>query len=190
MSRKRKITLGVLAVILVFCLWYTRPRSFEELVGDGRVKSISMSASIFVFEEGLPHYDTWGVDSFEGRETVNEELEALLKSCKYRVSLRTLFQFLDGFLNDFLDIYALPKGEGEPRVHLDAVLDNDSIVFARYSGATVTLTVDYRHIFVKAVDKEIADKLLAYAQEVGVQYENKYKGKGVYHDTEQNAYLQ
>lgn len=172
MSRKRKITLGVLAVILVFFLWYTRPRSFEELVGDGRVKSISMSASIFVFEEGLPHFDTWGVDSLEGREAVNEELEALLKSCKYRVSLRTLFQFLDGFLNDFLDIYALPKGEGEPIVHLAAVLDNDSSVFASYRGATVTLTAD-RRMFVKAVDKEIADRLLAYAQEFGVKSENK-----------------
>ena len=114
MSRKRKITLGVLAVILVFCLWYTRPRSFEELVGDGRVKSISMTASTLVFGDGLPHYDTWTVDSYEGREIVNEELEAILKSCKYRVSLRTLFQFLDGFLNDFLDIYAPPKDEMDP----------------------------------------------------------------------------
>lgn len=172
MSRKRKITLGVLAVILVFFLWYTRPRSFEELVGDGRVKSISMSASIFVFEEGLPHFDTWGVDSLEGREAVNEELEALLKSCKYRVSLRTLFQFLDGFLNDFLDIYAPPKGENEPIIDLVAVLDNGSSVFAVYRGATVTLEAD-RRMFVKAVDKEIADKLLAYAQEFGVQSENK-----------------
>ena len=168
MSRKRKITLGVLAVILVFFLWYTRPRSFEELVGDGRVKSISMSASIFVFEEGLPHFDTWGVDSLEGREAVNEELEALLKSCKYRVSLRTLFQFLDGFL----DIYAPPKGENEPIIDLVAVLDNDSSVWMVYRGATVTLTAD-RCMFVKAVDKEIADRLLAYAQEFGVKSENK-----------------
>lgn len=167
-SRKRKIGLGVLAVLIVFCLWYTRPRSFEELVGDGRVKSISMVTSIYVFEEGLPHFDVWTVDSHEGREAVNEELEALLKSCKYRVSLRTLFQFLDGFL----DIYAPPKGENEPIIDLVAVLDNDSSVFAVYRGATVTLEAD-RRMFVKAVDKEIADKLLAYAQEFGVQSENK-----------------
>ena len=70
MSRKRKIGLGVLAVLIVFCLWYTRPRSFEELVGDGRVKSISMTASTLVFGDGLPHYDTWTVDSYEGREIV------------------------------------------------------------------------------------------------------------------------
>jgi hypothetical protein len=171
-SRKRKIGLGVLAVLIVFCLWYTRPRSFEELVGDGRVKSISMVTSIYVFEEGLPHFDVWTVDSHEGREAVNEELEALLKSCKYRVSLRTLFQFLDGFLNDFLDIYAPPKGENEPIIDLVAVLDNDSSVFAVYRGASVTLEAD-RRMFVKAVDKEIADKLLAYAQEFGVQSENK-----------------
>ncbi len=172
MSRKWKVTLGVLAVVVVFCLWYTRPRSFEELVGDGRVKSISMVTSIYVFEEGLPHYDVWTVDSHEGREAVNEELEALLKSCKYRVSLRTLFQFLDGFLDDFLDIYAPPKGENEPIIDLVAVLDNDSSVFAVYRGASATLEAD-RRMFVKAVDKEIADKLLAYAQEFGVQSENK-----------------
>lgn len=171
-SRKRKIGLGVLAVLIVFCLWYTRPRSFDDLIGDGRVKSISMVTSIYVFEEGLPHYDVWTVDSHEGREAVNEELEALLKSCKYRVSLRTLFQFLDGFLDDFLDIYAPPKGENEPIIDLVAVLDNDSSVFAVYRGAAVTLTAD-RRMFVKAVDKEIADKLLAYAQEFGVRSENK-----------------
>ncbi len=172
MSRKRKITLGVLAVILVFCLWYTRPRSFEELVGDRRVKSISMTASTLVFGDGLPHYDTWTVDSYEGREIVNEELEAILKSCKYRVSLRTLFQFLDGFLNDFLDIYAPPKDEMDPWISLGAVLDDDSSVWMVYRGATITLTAD-RCMFVKAVDKEIADRLLAYAQEFGVQSENK-----------------
>ena len=171
-SRKRKIGLGVLAVLIVFCLWYTRPRSFDDLIGDGRVKSISMVTSIYVFEEGLPHYDVWTVDSHEGREAVNEELEAILKSCKYRVSLRTLFQFLDGFLNDFLDIYAPPKDEMDPWISLGAVLDDDSSVWMVYRGATVTLTAD-RRMFVKAVDKEIADKLLAYAQEFGVQSENK-----------------
>ena len=108
------------------------------------------------------------MDSLEGREAVNEELEALLKSCKYRVSLRTLFQFLDGFL----DIYAPPKGENEPIVDLVAVLDNDSSVFAVYRGAALTLEADCRMI-VNAVDKEIGNKLLAYAQEFGVQSENK-----------------
>ena len=44
MSRKWKITLGVLAVVVVFCLWYTRPRSFEELVGDVEFQNFSMVA--------------------------------------------------------------------------------------------------------------------------------------------------
>ena len=162
MSRKRTITLGVLAVILVFFLWYTRPRSFEELVGDGRVKSISMSASIFVFEEGLPHFDTWGVDSLEGREAVNEELEALLNSCKYRVSLRSFFTFLDSFRGS----YSIPGDKGDPFIVWGAVLEDGSTVSAQYRGSTVSITTDNR-IIAKATDKEIGDKLAAYIQEFG-----------------------
>ena len=161
-SRKRKIGLGVLAVLIVFCLWYTRPRSFDDLIGDGRVKSISMVTSIYVFEEGLPHYDVWTVDSHEGREAVNEELEALLKSCKYRVSLRSFFTFLDSFRGS----YSIPGDKGDPFIVWGAVLEDGSTVSAQYRGSTVSITTDNR-IIAKATDKEIGDKLAAYIQEFG-----------------------
>ena len=93
MSRKRKITLGVLAVILVFFLWYTRPRSFEELVGDGRVKSISMSASIFVFEEGLPHFDTWANFQKQNSEESITLLESVWGTIGYKCGKYECQQF-------------------------------------------------------------------------------------------------
>lgn len=47
MSKKRKIILVILVVLIVFCLWYTRPRRFEELAGDGEIKSMAAAAVIF-----------------------------------------------------------------------------------------------------------------------------------------------
>lgn len=74
MSKKRKIVLGILAVLIVFCLWYTRPRSFEDLAGDGKIKSISVITIATDFRGGLPGFDVWMVDSQEGPESTCEEL--------------------------------------------------------------------------------------------------------------------
>ena len=70
MKKKTKIVLVVLAVVLVFCLWYTRPRSFEELAGDGRITSVSISAGIAGNRNGEAYTHAWIVDSNEGRDYV------------------------------------------------------------------------------------------------------------------------
>ena len=95
MSRKWKITLGVLAVVVVFCLWYTRPRSFEKLVGDVEFQNFSMVAITMDNKGGKMVSDSWQLDSYEGREDTVRVLKDILQSCQYRVSLRSLLPCSD-----------------------------------------------------------------------------------------------
>ena len=70
MKKKTKIILAVLAVVLVFCLWYTRPRSFEKLAGDGNITYISIVA----IENGPPPNSVWGVDGDKDHGDVIKEV--------------------------------------------------------------------------------------------------------------------
>lgn len=158
MSRKWKITLGVLAVVVVFYLWYTRPRSFEELVGDVEFQNFSMVAITMDNKGGKMVSDSWQLDSYEGREDTVRVLKDILQSCQYRVSLRSLLPFSDNFSGS-VDI-------GTPMIQLIAGLEDESSFFAFYRGETVMLSTD-KTIIAKAVDKDIGDKLLAYTQEFG-----------------------
>ena len=55
MSKKWKITLGVLAVLVIFCLWYTRPRSFEELVLSGKIDNMAFGSGHRLFQRPDRH---------------------------------------------------------------------------------------------------------------------------------------
>ena len=157
MKKRTQIILAVLAAILVFCLWYTRPRSFEELAGDGNMISVSVTAQISGVEKGKPYINIWTVNSQEDRNHVNTGIEEILKSCKYRVSLRSLFPFPSA--------YDIP-GKGDILIHIAAVMEDGSSFFGIYKGATATLEFN-KIVVVQAADKDISEKLLAYTQEFG-----------------------
>ena len=155
MKKKTKIVLVVLAVVLVFCLWYTRPRSFEELAGKGSITSVSMIG----VEYGKPYINVWMVDGDEDHGYVNSGIEDILKSCKYRVSLRSLLPFPS--------VYDIP-GKGDVLINIAAVMEDGSFFTGNYKGSTATLKFD-KTVVVQATDKDISEKLLAYAQEFGWQ---------------------
>ncbi|MBD5162849.1 MAG: hypothetical protein HDT14_12730 [Oscillibacter sp.] len=157
MTKRRKATLAILVLALIFCLWYTRPRSFEDLAGEGNITSISVIAQIPGIETGEPYINVWTVDSQEDRDYVNSGIEDILKSCKYRVSLRSLFPFPS--------VYDIP-GKGEILINIAAVMDDGSFFTGNYKGATATLDFDKRMV-IQASDKSISEKLLAFAQEFG-----------------------
>lgn len=165
MSKKWKILLGVLAVLIVLCLWYTRPRSFEDLAGDWEVKSFAASAVDFGNRGGQAYSESWTVDDREGPENVCGELGAIMKSCKYRVSLwDSLLVNVRGLFSGWYS----PPGDknAHTMVQLGAVLEDESTVHAIYNGSTVTFMADST-LVARASDKEIGDKLLAYIQKFG-----------------------
>lgn len=157
MTKKKKAALAVLVLAVIFCLWYTRPRSFESLAGNGNITSVSMVAQTSEIENGDFSFNIWMVDSHEDRGYVNSGIEDILKSCKYRVSLRSLLPFPSS--------YEIP-GEGVILINIAAVMDDGSFFTGNYKGSTATLNFA-KTIVIQASDKSISEKLLAYAQEFG-----------------------
>lgn len=155
MSKKRKITFCVLAVILVFCFWYTRPRSFEDLSGAGEIRNYSMTASVSSTENGKAISETWTVNSYE--DGTGTALKEILSSCKYRASLRSLLPFPS---HDTI------RGEGNTMIHFGVVMDSGSDFTAIYKGQTATISFD-RTMVLKAEDQDISQKLLDFAKTYG-----------------------
>ena len=154
---KKKTALAVLALAVIFCLWYTRPRSLADIAGAGNITSVSVIAQIPGIENGDLSFNIWMVDSHEDRGYVTGGIEDILKSCKYRVSLRSLLPFPSA--------YEIP-GEGDILINIAAVMDDGSFFTGNYKGSTATLDFEKRMV-IQAADKEISEKLLAYAQEFG-----------------------
>lgn len=153
MSRKWKIALGVLAVLIVFCLWYTRPRSFGELAGGGEATFISMVA----MESNPPiGISAWEMDSDESRM---EEVIEILESSKYRASLIDLIPFL-------------PGPNATKQVNIVVTQDGDGFFWISCWGSVADFHFDDKKA-VYHLNDSVTEELFAYTQEFGVKVENK-----------------
>ena len=157
MRRKRKIALAVLAVIIVFCLWYTRPRSFDDLVGEGEFQNFSLIATKDSEPSGALQLDSSG-----GRGETAGALREILQSCQYRVSLRSLFP---------LPNLGAGRGSGETTILISAATGEDEWFTAAYQGAAAEFGSNGRTIFTRAQDQAIAEKILAFVKEYGQKWE-------------------
>ena len=155
MSRKWKITLGVLAVVVVFCLWYTRPRSFEELVGDGEFQNFSIITHTTEANTTERIKESW---QFDSHGEFGAELRDILQSCEYRVSLRSLLPFSDPG-----PVYE----DGNLTVLLSAVTGTEEGFTSMYCGTAATFSVHGRSILTQGQDPDISLKILAFVQEHG-----------------------
>ena len=155
MTRKRKIALGALTLVVIFCLWYTRPRSFGELAGDGKITFVSMLAIKSSPPAGI---SAWGLDGDESRSEVIREAAEILESGKYRASLINLILFL-------------PAPETTKKININVTQDNDSF-WIDFMGSTAVFHFDEQEI-VYNLNDSITEKLFAYTQEFGVKIENK-----------------
>lgn len=158
MNRKWKIALGVLTAIIVFCLWYTRPRNFDDLVGSGEFQNFSMLATVAWTSDGKAGSDTWQLDSYEGREETAGMLKNILQSCQYRVSLRSLLP-----LPNPGPIY----GEGNITISFMVVTGVEEGFGAICCGTAVEFTHGGRTFLTQVQDPDITEKILALAQEYG-----------------------
>ena len=154
MSRKWKIALGALAVVVIFCLWYTRPRSFEDLVGSGEFQNFSITTHTVEANATERNKENW---QFESRE-FGAELREILQSCEYRVSLRSLLPFPDPG-----PIY----GDGDATILLSAVTGTEEGFMSTYRGTAATFSVNGRTILTQVQDPDISQKIIAFVQEHG-----------------------
>ncbi len=155
MTRKWKIALGVLAFMVIFCLWYTRPRSFEDLVGDGEFQNFIIKTHAVEANATERIKEEW---QFDSRGEFEAELREILQSCKYRVRLRSLLPFTNPE-----PIY----GDGSVTVFLLAVTGTEENFSSTYRGTAATFRVNGRTILTQVQDPDILQKILAFVQEHG-----------------------
>ena len=157
MSKRRKITFVVLAVILVFCLWYTRPRSFNELVGDSEIENFTIITTTPVFKNGRPDFEVWTLEVQEnGQETA--AFREILQNSRYRASLINL-------IPSFLDNGTV-FGKGDSIIHFGIVLEDGEVALAICRGYGVTFKLD-RNWKTRATDRNISEKIMALVQQYG-----------------------
>lgn len=93
MSRKRifAIAAAVLAVIALFCLWYTRPVSAEQVMGGMPVDNFSGILNESYLKDGIGGFDTWLLkDGLDGGTPEYRETMDILGRATYRAHLRNL----------------------------------------------------------------------------------------------------
>ena len=108
-AHKKQIPLIALAVILLFCLWYTRPKSWNDLTTDyGTVREVNASVSIWEYDDSMKHISHHYALEVGGDTDAAKELLALLEDNSYRPMLRTLLPLdsLEGGDYDGIEINA------------------------------------------------------------------------------------
>lgn len=149
MTRKWKAALGALALVVIFCLWYARPRNFGELAGDGKITFIS----ILAMESNPPvGISVWGLDGDESRSEVIREATELLESSKYRASLLNLISFL-------------PAPEAAKKININVTQGND-FFWMDLMGSTAVFHFDEQEI-VYNLNDSVTEKLFTYTQKFG-----------------------
>ncbi len=113
LSHKKPLILIALAVVILFCLWFTRPQNWSDLSGDyGAPREINANLTLWEFSgpssPTTQHY-TLEVD---GTSDAAKELLDLLEENRYRLMLRSLFPInaLEGGDYEGLEINAAILG--------------------------------------------------------------------------------
>ena len=95
--KKLAIAAAVLAVVVLACLWYTRPRSWDGLTNAGSEEVTSLSANLLVYyfhsdEEGnIDHgWDVWLTQADQSEGPATQAIVEAFQSCTYRKSLKNL----------------------------------------------------------------------------------------------------
>ena len=128
---KKKVLLtaaALLAAAVLFCLWYTRPRSWTELAGIDEVDAISGSLKEFRLSEHgetAPPLDHWKLDEIEDGAEASDLIQNALKESSYRADLGNL-------RNDTPFPRTILHGKGSDVIHL----------VLHHQTGTVTLDVD------------------------------------------------
>ena len=91
-AHKKKLILIALAVVILFCLWYTRPKSWNDLAGScGEVQEVSAGVRIWWYDDALEHQSQSYSLRVDGDSDTAKELLLLLENNRYRRMLQTIF---------------------------------------------------------------------------------------------------
>ena len=76
---------AVVTVLIVFLLWYTRPRSWESISYNGDLTRFSAVVHTYEFSGDTGGFKTYELDEEDGLEAPGQQILALLEEATYRV---------------------------------------------------------------------------------------------------------
>lgn len=79
----------LLAAVLAFCLWYTRPQSWAELTGITD-QSDALSGRYLTYSGELADIVSWDLDEVDGGDDIAQKILNELNAVSYRASLRNI----------------------------------------------------------------------------------------------------
>lgn len=134
----------VVAVLAVFCLWYTRPRSWAELAGSDKVDAVSGSLMECSFRpsenwETDPPWDNWRLEEAAGDADAARLILNALRGSSYRADLGNLRNYTP-FPREILE------GKGSDTIHLTLFTQQrrQYISFTLDSGGQVNIYTSWQ----------------------------------------------
>lgn len=159
MTKKKRIfiVLAIIAALAVaFCLWYTRPRTFDDLL-DGRTVTDLAAAGIFMDNvNGKMESHSYSLSQTEQSKEAAQGFAEILSGSRYRASLRSFFPMPTSF-----------DSFGPFSISGVVILDDGSDLFITVLGPTVLFSGD-GFPSIASADKDLAQRLFDYLAEHGV----------------------
>lgn len=159
---KKKVCLivfaAILALLILFVVLYTWPKDIEQLVGEVNIERLSAGAMTSEIRAGVTYTDQWQLSSEQADEQVIAELTQMLKSTKYRTSLRTLF-----YRNSIV-------GATGYSVMLSAIMEDGRPMVIYFLGSDVIFIFDYQTVWTTSVNKDLYRELVDYIAQTGTEY--------------------
>ena len=158
---KKKVCLfvfaAILALLILFAIIYTWPKDIENFVGDVNIEQLTAGAMTTGIQAGSTYFDQWQLSAEQADETVVAELTALLKSTKYRTSLRTLF-----LRNSVVSSTGYS-------VMLSVIMEDGRPMSIYFLGSDVLFSFNYQSVWASSVNKDLYRELLEYIAQTGTK---------------------
>ena len=177
-KRNRKIICveSALAVIVLFCLWYTRPRSWDSLAGTDEMVAVSGNLTNmrpYLGEGEIPsdwdYWEFWVLDKVDSGDPAAQLILDALNKSSYRASLGNLRNYTP-FPQDYVN------GKSVYSLHLSVFTQEHQAVISVGLDSLGQMTVytswdTLPGFFVYQTDSALFDTLASIIYEYGAQKE-------------------
>src|SRR5699024_8056652 len=106
-KKKWLILAAVAAALVLFALWYTRPRSWAEVAGQRAFTSLNAQYQEITAEAGGTAFHVWELEIREPGEEAMEALMSALRAGRYRATLGNLWRSGERFSGNSQEIVYL-----------------------------------------------------------------------------------
>ena len=157
-AKKKWIILAAVAAALVlFALWYTRPRSWAEVAGQRAFTSLNAQYQEISAEAGGTAFHVWELEIREPGEEAMEALMSALRAGRYRATLGNLWRSGERF-----------SGNSQEIVYLSGAMEETEAFFCGLTARGEMFVADDGGFLLYTADDGRCDAVASLIREYGV----------------------